>query len=156
MRGTLIERFMAKVSPCPITGCHWFTGSVDGGGYGQIQIGPAGAGRLKAHRLAYELAYGPVPDGKFVCHSCDNGNLGCVNPAHLFVGTHLENMADMRRKGRSVRGEANGMSTLTVDAVREIRRLRGAVKQRELAERFGISQGHVSGIQAMKEWVHVA
>lgn len=154
-RGTIAQRFEAKVSPCPITGCHWFSGAVDGNGYGHISKGPVGAGFLKAHRVSYEIHVGPIPPGLLVCHSCDNGPLGCVNPDHLFAATHLENMADMRRKGRSVRGAVNGMSKLTDDAVREILRLKGVVLQRELAARFCTTQGNISGIQAGKRWAHV-
>ncbi len=64
-------------------------------GYGHIKI----AGKTKkVHRVYWEILNGPIPDGLFVCHNCDIRN--CVNPTHLFVGTHTDNMQDMIKKGR--------------------------------------------------------
>src|SRR5437868_10934090 len=73
-----------------------------------------------AHRVAYELQYGPIPDGLSVLHHCDVPL--CCNPAHLFLGTQADNMADMARKGRSSdqRGEANTNRKLTAAQVAEI------------------------------------
>lgn len=76
-------------------GCAEWTGARSRGGHGQIGIDGR---RVGTHRVAWTLAYGPIPDGMFVCHRCDNPP--CVNPAHLFLGTALDNMRDMVTKGR--------------------------------------------------------
>ncbi len=95
----------------------------------------------QAHRLAYELEHGPIPDGLEVRHTCHNPS--CCNPHHLKVGTHADNMKDLaesgRRKGKCV-GEANGRSRIS-DAIREQmkqRRQEGALLK-EVAAEFGMS-----------------
>jgi hypothetical protein len=92
---------MAFVSPCPVTGCWWWTGALDTKGYGRILIGRSAQ---RAHRVAYELLVGPIPDlggyhGGCLLHRCDQPC--CVNPQHLRPGTHADNMADMAAKGRA-------------------------------------------------------
>jgi HNH endonuclease len=80
-------------------GCWLWTGSKSTGrcgGYGNLKFNGK---TISAHRLAYILTYGEIPDQQEVCHSCDDRL--CCNPAHLFVGTHLENMRDMFKKGRN-------------------------------------------------------
>lgn len=77
-------------------GCWLWLGTKSADGYGSIRH----AGKMrKAHRVAYELMRGVIPDGGQICHHCDNP--ACVNPDHLFVGTNRDNMIDRQRKGRS-------------------------------------------------------
>jgi hypothetical protein len=114
---------------------------------------------LRSHRFAYELEHGPIPDGLFVLHRCDNRK--CCNPKHLFIGTQADNMHDMDAKGRRVtpdrRGERHGNSRLTEGNVREIRKLYATrtVTQTALAWRFGVTQVQVSSIVRRESWSHV-
>lgn len=125
--------------------CLVWGGSVDGGGYGTINV----EGRsVKAHRLAYELAVGPIPTGMCVLHSCDNPP--CSNPAHLRVGDHSDNIDDAYRRHRRRRpkGSLNGRAVLTDADTESIRKTyaAGGVRQADLASRFGVSQSRVSAI----------
>jgi ribosome-binding protein aMBF1 (putative translation factor) len=124
---------------------------------------------MLAHRAAMVLAGNIIPTGSLVCHKCDNRS--CVNPDHLFIGSHRDNMRDMRSKGRGPTGDKNGSrkkpdrlprgenhvkSKLTDDAVVTMRRLRQAgMSQREIAERFGVSRPLVSLVVHRKLWAHV-
>jgi len=89
------ERFFAKVHFKP--GCWGWLGPKDPNGYGRFSLGSARPSVL-AHRVAYEIHNGPIPDGLYVCHHCDNPE--CTRPGHLFVGTPADNMRDMSAKGR--------------------------------------------------------
>jgi len=94
----LLERFMAKVSPEPTSGCWLWTGA-NVRGYGQLHL----AGKMvRAHRLSYELRHGPLPEGSCVLHECDMPS--CVNPDHLKVGSQTENMRDKGLRGRNYNG----------------------------------------------------
>jgi hypothetical protein len=109
-----------------------------------------------AHRLSWHLTNGPIPEGLFVMHRCDNPR--CVNPSHLQLGTHAENMADASRKGRmrGLQGTASPAAKLTDDAVREIRRAHAAGEpDADLARRFGISKTHVGRVVRGLVWRHV-
>jgi hypothetical protein len=118
--------------------------------------------------VAFELAYGRILDGFFVCHSRDTPP--CVNPLHLFLGTCFDNNRDAAQKGRTARaerngaytkperrryGEEHGMSQLTAAEVRRIRHLRGEMTQRDVAKMYDIGQAHVSAIQLGQAWRHV-
>lgn len=95
------ERFWPRITKSD--GCWIWPGAKNADGYGDVAI--LGTKR-KAHRLAWEVTKGPIPEGLFVCHKCDNPP--CVNPDHLFVGTNSDNMRDMSSKGRGVQiGHSN-------------------------------------------------
>jgi hypothetical protein len=109
-----------------------------------------------AHRVSWEMARGPIPRGLYVCHRCDNPP--CVNPAHLFIGTQTDNMADMKAKGRWRGGERRperySSTNLTWEGVREIRRLYvGGMSVKDLAPRFGICKSSVRNIIHGRTWV---
>jgi hypothetical protein len=123
-----------------------------------------------AHRVAWELTNGPIPEGLSICHKCDNRP--CVRPDHLFLGTNKDNMADAAAKGRMrsgdrhparvrpdylPRGTGHGMHKLTEASVAEMRRLYalGGVSQPELARLHGVSQATINDMLLCKTWRHV-
>lgn len=129
--------------------CWLWTGTRAPNGYGQISVENR---HRYTHRLAYEQAIGPIPDGKSVLHHCDVRH--CCRPDHLFLGTQLENMHDMAAKGR--KSSKNG-SKLSPGQVMEIRRrYSGGALQDALAAAFGISQAQVSNVVRGACWPQVA
>lgn len=110
--GSLREYLDANSIPEPNSGCYLWTAAISGG-YGKANYR---GHRDLAHRMSYFFAKGPIPQGLFVCHHCDNPP--CINPDHLFLGTALDNAADMIRKGRSrPYRRAKGRTALRTDAV---------------------------------------
>lgn len=155
-----VARFRSKVRTADDDGCWEWTGHRGGykNRYGSFYIG----GRTcYAHRVAFQIAYGPFLHIFQICHSCDNPT--CVRPDHLFLGAGMDNMVDARRKGRPVgvhsgpspllRGTRNGMARLTESDVREIRRRYAAGEgQPSIAGDFGVSRPHISGIVRGRFW----
>src|SRR6267143_986186 len=92
---TIEERFWDKVLKTPT--CWLWQGQKRGTGYGGFSLN--GTQRILAHRMAWKLTFGSIPEGLCICHACDN--ILCVNPNHLWLGTHKANMVDMNRKGRN-------------------------------------------------------
>lgn len=142
LRVPLEQRFWEKVdrSGGPDACWQWQANRPDGR-YGKIKW--RGKSR-SAHRIAYELTHGPLPEGALVCHRCDNPP--CVNPAHLFLGTNRENTRDALDKRRRIIGTRHYNCKLSDDDVREIRALGQALSLGKLAARFHVSKQSISRI----------
>lgn len=136
-----------------MTGCIEWKWAKSSAGYGQKRID----GKLVyMHRLAYADAHGPIPDGMLVRHKCDNP--ACFNVNHLELGTQRDNMQDASKRGRinktkMARGEDQGLSVLTEDLVREIRK--STVGCTTLAREMGVSKSTVLRVRQGKTWRHV-
>lgn len=144
-----IARFWSRVekSDSP-DDCWLWTGAADSRGYGNLQINNA---KFSSHRLAYELTYGSA-GSLLVLHRCDNPR--CCNPNHLFLGTHQDNMTDMKTKKRAASGERNSKAKLTQNQVLYIREnyLNGNTTQRALAREMKVSQRVIWQIVNNKTW----
>lgn len=174
-----MERFWLHVEK---TGSCWlWTGNRKPNGYGNFTPKPGIT--VTTHRFVYEFIYGPIPHGMCVCHHCDIKH--CVNPDHLFLGTHQDNMADRNAKGRQAhgdrhwththpekrlfgdhnplrrhpervaRGERNGHAILTTVCIYLIRNLQGHLSSSTVAKQFHISSGHVQRIWNRQAWGHL-
>ena len=142
------ERFWGRVEPITESGCMIWMGHVGHAGYGHIGINHK---VKRAHRVAWEEVNGPIPEGMHLCHRCDVPC--CVNPDHMFIGTHSDNMADMYKKGRSAFGEKHGNSKVTESQVIEI--LSDSRKYNDICADYGITLGTLSAIKNRKTWKHV-
>ena len=149
----LVDKFNSKLPDIlPVNECWEWQGRKDKGGYGAL-------GRLKAHRISYEI-YHAEPLGDLHClHKCDNP--GCVNPEHLFAGTNLDNIQDKVDKGRcytgNQSGQHNGNAKLTNDLVKEIRRLynTGEYTTVNLGKKYGVNRATISYIVNNKTFKHL-
>lgn len=130
--------------------CWVWTRATSSIGYGALTHGGF---IMDAHRVAWELANGPIPKGLHVLHHCDNPP--CVNPEHLYAGTRKDNARDAVERGQHLCGSRSPRAKLTERDVAEIRRRYdlGGVYQYELAEEFGVTQTTVSRITRRKGWV---
>ena len=150
--GDVKGRLLQHISVDPGTGCWVWTGSLHRTGYGRLMFGPAKSRRARfAHRVSYEVHVGPIPDGMYVLHRCDNPP--CVNPEHLSLGTQFDNMGDAATKGRVSRGEARHNVRLTAEQARSIREdPRGHTA---VAREYGVGYTTVKAIRDGRTWKHV-
>lgn len=147
---TLVEKYV-RIAPVGAPGeCwNWVRGPFRERTYGRIFLLRRG---YLAHRVAYEIAKGAIPDGLDVLHSCHNRR--CVNPAHLRAGTHEENMRDMVLAGRSAAGGKNSKAKITSEIALAIQRASGS--RRGIAGRFGVAIPTVRKIQEGRHWTQLA
>ncbi len=137
----------------PDNGCWEWNRSTFRHGYGKTRYGGRAVG---AHRAFYAHYVGPIPDGMCVRHKCDNPP--CVNPDHLILGEHRDNMLDMQERGRkaSTVGIHNPSAKIQPDDVREIFALgKSGMKQADIGARFGISSSAVNKILCGVNWKQV-
>jgi hypothetical protein len=131
----LKQRFNEKVVTGPVHKCWHWAGAINGDGYGNMKVGGVALG---AHRISYELHHSPIPDGMHVMHKCDNP--ACVNPAHLKLGTHLDNMKDMYSKGRR-----KAAAKLSSDDVKQV--VNGNASAKVLSLVFGVSSARINQLR---------
>ena len=153
-KDSVYNRFISKVNVGLPDECWEFTGGINSTGRGIFWWGNKS---IHAHRMSYILHCGNIPEGMYVCHSCDNGK--CVNPHHLFLGSAKDNIQDCISKGRKVtlRGEDDPKSKLTNEEVLKMIDMykSGRYYQRELGDLFGVSRSTVLSILRGDNWKHV-
>ena len=104
-----------------------------------------------AHRAEYEKHHGPIPDGLVVRHACDNP--ACFNIEHLSLGTHSDNMRDMRERGRSAVGVRQHLAKLTDSDIRFVRE--STLSSRAMAKQLGVGKSTITDIRSGKTWRHI-
>lgn len=155
LHSMMTDRLVLKTKKAT-SGCIEWQGRKTEGGYGSMET----MGEKTTHRIAFKLFVSPIPEGLCVLHSCDNPP--CVNPAHLFLGTHADNNKDRAKKGRSAdtRGEGHPRAKLTeadVIAIRKAYRKRSRTggSCRDLAKRYSVNLSTIHYIITRKNWSHI-
>lgn len=152
----ILQRLNRYIVQIPFSDCHYWVGGLSRkNGYGAFQIREKGnrnnRKHCRVHRLIYEMYKGPIGD-KHVLHRCDNPQ--CVNPSHLFLGTHQDNMQDMAAKGRAWCGSKHRDAKLKPEQVIEIRKLyaEGGHTTRSLGAKYGVNSKHIYNIVTGRKW----
>jgi hypothetical protein len=143
---SITERFLSHVSPEPNSGCWLWTAAHWKNGYGRFAKTTDQS--VPAHRMAYQLFCAEIPKGQCVCHKCDNKS--CVNPDHLFIGSHQENANDKVLKNRQAKGSKIRILALTKNEAAEIMKSKDSI--RKLADKYTVSYGVVWGIKNGKSY----
>lgn len=142
-------RIKAYSKPNPETGCWEWQRYRKPSGYGTIAF--EGKPYYHAHRASYAEFVGPIPDGMWVLHKCDNRP--CVNPDHLFLGSMQDNVDDRNRKKRQARGDQVGTSKLTWPIVRQIKNeLAAGQTCREIGKRYSVHKSTIERIRSGESW----
>jgi hypothetical protein len=146
------QRFWRFVQKGEGDACWNWIGAIDPKN-GRGKFTPNGEKMTYAYRAAWRLGKGPIPSGLQVCHSCDNPT--CVRLDHLFLGTQMDNIEDMVRKGRhkpaSLPGASNPNAKLSENDVCDIRK--SAVVSTVLAQHYGVSTQQIRRIRRKDNWV---
>jgi hypothetical protein len=144
------ERLEKYSIPEPNSGCYLWVGRYSRDGYGQVYYKGTQA---RAHRVAYLEHKEDIPEGTQVCHACDVPI--CINPSHLFLGTHKVNHEDCTRKGRRPYGDRAGSRKLSSRDIPKIKKLwNKGFYQQEIADMYGVHQTAISRILLGKTWSH--
>lgn len=147
------EYLLSKIKVDKKTGCWIWQGCKNKDGYGEKSYKGK---RTRVHRVFYELFIGKIPKGMCVCHKCDIP--ACVNPSHLFIGTHQDNSDDKMKKKRNKNpiGEKHGMAKLKEKDVLEIRRLyKEGYSSRKIGRKFNAGKSTILRIVRRNNWNHI-
>lgn len=145
----LSHPFWSKVDIKDRANCWQWLASIRGDGYGQYHFDERNQG---AHRVAFQLAIGEIPNGLHVCHHCDNKE--CVNPDHLYLATNRQNLIDAGRRGLLKQGESHPLHKLTVEDVKEIRLkyIPWVITMQMLADEYGVAINTIQQVVKRGNW----
>ena len=155
-RGDIKEHLKKKIinysEKCDVSGCWNWKMAKNSRGYAEISHN---AKKERANRISYQAFKGEVPSHLFICHTCDNP--ACVNPDHLYIGTHQNNVDDKLKRNKQPRGEEIKLAKLTEKDILKIRELweKRYMSQQKIADQFGVIQTTISRIVLRQTWKHI-